>query len=279
MAGVAVRIQICASGHDLSSLVQGLTQAQLSPQALADPAAVQSDQPLLLAYADPLTWCGAADPSVPAAADASLLAALPALLACGVPCRLVNLNCLSLPVLVAWCVGPASPPPLKGAVCFPAADPFEALLAITWLESHPQALRDYQKLEDHPLAAALDQRPPDLNCLERYRQAACLDALLEARQERVALEADLRELAAQLEPLQSQQLEALALREQLGRLQARLQEADALQARCSDLQLSFQAQQQDLEQLARRLALLEQLVGAGSDASLRLQTRLAQTLA
>lgn len=35
---------------------------------------------------------------------------------------------------------------------------------------------------------------------------------------------------------------------------------------------------QPLEQLARRLALLEELVGAGSDASLRLQERLAQAL-
>ena len=62
-------------------------------------------------------------------------------------------------------------------------------------------------------------------------------------------------------------------------LQARLQQADALQARCSELQLSLQAQQFDLEQLARRLALLEQLVSAGSEASLRLQGRLAQALA
>lgn len=54
---------------------------------------------------------------------------------------------------------------------------------------------------------------------------------------------------------------------------------EALLAHCSDLQLSFQAQQQDLEQLAVRLALLEQLVGQGSDASLRLQTRLAQAIA
>jgi hypothetical protein len=82
-----------------------------------------------------------------------------------------------------------------------------------------------------------------------------------------------------LEPLRDQQLEALALREQLALLQARLQDADSLEDRCSDLQLSLQAQQLDREQLGRRLALLERLVGAGSAASLRLQTRLAQTLA
>ena len=62
-------------------------------------------------------------------------------------------------------------------------------------------------------------------------------------------------------------------------LQARLVQADVLQGRCSELQLSLQAQQLDLEQLARRLALLEQLVSTGSDASLRLQGRLTQALA
>ena len=93
------------------------------------------------------------------------------------------------------------------------------------------------------------------------------------------MEADLAELAVQLEPLQERQLEALALREQLALLQGRLQQADVLQERCSELQLSLQAQQLDLEQLARRLALLEQLVSAGGDASQRLQGRLAQALA
>jgi hypothetical protein len=279
MAGVAVRIQIWAPGLDPSPLVQGLSQAQLSPQVLADPAAVLPDQPLLLAYGDPLAWWGAAEPSAPAAGAASLLAALPALVASGVSCRLVNLSCLALSVLVAWCVDPASQPPMERAARFPEADPFEALLAITWLERHPQALRAYQELEGHPRAAPLDGRAPDRACLERYRQAASLQALQAARQERLALEADLQDLAAQLEPLQDQQLETLALREQVLRLQSRLQEADALQARCSELQLSLQAQQLDLEQMARRLALLERLVEEGSHASVRLQHRLGQALA
>jgi hypothetical protein len=52
-----------------------------------------------------------------------------------------------------------------------------------------------------------------------------------------------------------------------------------LQERCSELQLSLQVQQLDLEQLARRLVLLEQLVCAGSEASLRIQGRLAQAMA
>jgi len=274
-----VQVQLWAPQLDALVLLQGLEQAHLQVRFCSDPGSVALDSPLLLLYADPGAWMEAAEPAEPAAGGAALFAALPELVAAGQRCRLVNLSCLSLPALVAWCVDLASPPPPESAPRFPEPEPFDALLAIEWLQLHPEQLQAYQALEAHPLAAALDQRPPDLNCLERYRQAARLEALLQDRQQRAALEADLRELAAQLEPLQSQQLEALALREQLGLLQARLQQADALQARCSDLQLSFQAQQQDLEQLARRLALLEQLVGAGSDASLRLQTRLAQTLA
>jgi hypothetical protein len=272
-------IQIWAPGVEAFSLVQCLSQAQLSFQVLADSVDVQSNQPLLLVYADPLAWIANKEPAVPAAAASALLASLPAHVASGAACRLVNLSCTPLPTLVAWCVEPTTPPPLESSAHFAAADPFDALLAMTWLQTHPQTLQAYQALEAHPLAAALDRREPDQACLERYRKAAHLDALLAGRAERVSIEADLRELAAQLEPMQDQQLEALALREQLARLQYRLQEAENLQARCSELQLSLQAQQQDLEQLARRQALLECLVRDGSAASLRMENRLAQALA
>ena len=191
----------------------------------------------------------------------------------------MNLSCVALPALVAWGVEAGAAPPPEAVPRFAVADPFEALLAIAWLQEYREHLQAYQALEAHPLAAALDGRSPDLDCLARYQLAATLDALLAARQERAALEADLAELAQQLAPLQERQLEALALREQLALLQGRLQQAAVLQGRCSELQLSLQAQQLDLEQLARRLALLEQLVSSGSEASLRLQGRLAQALA
>ena len=203
---------------------------------------------------------------------------LPGLQASGIRCRLVNLTCVSVPGVVAWCVAPSPQVSDQATARFTVPDPFDALLALKWLNEHPEHLETYQALESHPLAAALDGRPPDTECLARYRQAASLDALLAARQERAALDTELSELAEQLQPLRDQQLEALALREQLDLLQARLREADVLQERCSELQLSLQAQQLDLEQLARRLALLEELVGAGSHASLRLQERLAQAL-
>jgi hypothetical protein len=271
-----LRIQIWAPGLDAAWLRDGLVEAHLQVLPLADPAEVCAELPLLLAYADPL---GRLASQGAGEHDGALLAALPQLERSASRCRLVNLSCVALPALVAWGVDPGAGVRAEGSPRFAVPDPFEALLALAWLQEHPEQLQAYQALESHPLAAALDGRPPDLDCLGRYQQAGNLGALLAARQERVALEADLAELAQQLAPLQQQQLESLALREQLALLQARLQQADALQERCSELQLSLQAQQFDLEQLARRLALLEQLVSSGSDASLRLQGRLAQALA
>jgi hypothetical protein len=273
---MAVQIQIWAPGLDASWLMGGLVQAHLQVLSLADPAEARAQMPLLLLYADPL---GRLASQGAGEHDGELLAALPQLEPAVSRCRLVNLSCVALPALVAWGVEAGAAPPPEALPRFALADPFEALLAIAWLQEHPEHLQAYQALEAHPLAAALDGRPPDLDCLQRYQQAANLDSLLAARQERAALEADLAELAQQLAPLQERQLEALALREQLALLQGRLQQADVLQGRCSELQLSLQAQQLDLEQLARRLALLEQLVSSGSEASLRLQGRLAQALA
>lgn len=274
-----MQIQIWIPGLDAAWLADGLEQAHLQVLPLAGPSAASPHLPLLLVFADPLGRLAAPVHQMAGEHDAALLAALPQLQHSACRCRLVNLSCVSLPSLVAWCVHAVAAPPAELQVCFARPDPFEALLAIAWLQEHPGQLQAYQALESHPLAAALDGRPPDLDCLGRYWQAANLDALLAARQERAALEADLEELAQHLAPLQEQKLEALALREQVARLQSRLQQADALQERCTEQQLSLQAQQFDLEQLARRLALLEQLVSAGSEASLRLQGRLAQALA
>lgn len=272
-------IQIWAPGLDADWLADGLVQARLQVLPLADPGEASCELPLLIVYADPLGRLAAPAPQAAGNHDAALLDALPQLERSVARCRLVNLSCVALPALVAWGVEAGAPVPVEPPPRFVVPDPFEALLSMAWLQEHHRQLQAYQALESHPLAAALDGRPPDLDCLGRYRQAANLDALFAAWQERAALEADLEELAKQLAPLQEQQLEALALREQVALLQARLQQADALQERCSELQLSLQAQQLDLEQLARRLALLEQLVSAGSEASLRLQGRLAQALA
>jgi hypothetical protein len=276
---IAVQIQIWAPGLDSAWLADGLVQARLQVLPLGDPAEASAQLPLLIAYADPVGRLAASVPLAAGERDASLLTALPQLERSVARCRLVNLGCAVLPTLVAWVVESVVAPPAESTARFAGPDPFEALLAMAWLQEHPGHLQSYQALESHPLAAALDGRPPDSNCLMRYQQAASMDALLKARQERTALEADLEELAQQLAPLQEQQLEGVALREQVALLQARLQQTDALRERCSELQLSLQAQQLDLDQLARRQALLEQLVRAGSEASHRLQGRLAQALA
>ena len=274
-----MQIQIWAPGLDAAWLAEGFERARLQVLPLAGPGEASSELPLLIVYADPLGRLAAPARQAAGNHDAALLNALPQLERSVARSRLVNLSCVALSALVAWGVEAGSPVPVEAPPRFAVPDPFEALLAMAWLQEHPEHLQAYQALESHPLAAAFDGRPPDLDCLGRYQQAANLDALLAARQERAALEADLVELARQLQPLQQQQLEALALREQLALLQARLLQADVLQERCSELQLSLQAQQLDLEQLARRLALLEQLVSSGSEASLRLQGRLAQALA
>lgn len=255
-----------------------MSHAGLRCRELSDLSDARPGLPLLLAYSDPLEAIRAHGDFPNPAVGGELMERLPDLQAAGILCRLVNVSCVSVPTLVAWCVDPTSPVPDRAPARFAVPDPFDALLLLEWLQVHPDHLQAYQALESHPLAAALDGRPPDLDCLARYRQAASLDALLAARRERAALEGELTELAEQLQPLRDQQFEALALRDQLDRLQGRLREADALQERCSELQLSLQAQQLDLEQLARRLTLLGELVSAGSDASLRLQDRLAQAL-
>jgi hypothetical protein len=273
-----VYIQLYDYGAAPLALSERISHAGLQCRALSDLSEAHPGLPLLLVYAEPLEALCANDNFPSSAVVGALLARIPDLQAAGVRYRLVNVSCVSVPGLVAWSVDSTSPIPDQAPARFVIPDPFDALLALEWLKEHPEYLQAYKALESHPLAAALDGRSPDLDCLARYRQAASLDALLAARQERAALEGELAELSEQLLPLRGQQLEALALREQLDLLQARLQQADILQDRCSELQLSLQAQQFDLEQLARRLALLEALVGAGSQASLRLQDRLAQAL-
>jgi hypothetical protein len=81
-----------------------------------------------------------------------------------------------------------------------------------------------------------------------------------------------------LEPLQSSHLSSLDLQEQIQKLSFRLDEAELLKQRCSDLELSLQVQQLDIETMARRLNLLEAIVTEASEASLGLQVRLAQML-
>lgn len=276
-----MKVQVWAPQQPATALLQGLLQAHLQVSQLGALAEVDGDAPLLLVYREPLQLALQPQPSAAVEAYRQLLEALPQLQV-GLRVRLVNLDALALPALVAWAVESATPLPETErwpSAALPTLDPLAAVLACQWLEASPEVLQAYQQLESHPLAAAFDQRPPDLACLERYRQACNRPALLQLMQQQQELQADLQELAAELAPRRAEQLQALELREQMQEVHARLQAAEQAERRCEELEISLQAQQADLEQLARRLALLEALVAEGSSASERLQLRLAQLLA
>lgn len=276
-----VQVQLWAPQLDPSPLRRGLEQAHLQVRLCLNADAVTAESPLLLVYAEPLQM--ALQPDLPCATEgyAQLLQALPLLQQRVSALRLVNLDVLALPSLVGWCVErPVSEPPVGDPSSFPWPEPdaLAACVACRWLDAEPQVLLDYQQLEAHPLAAALDLRAPDQGCLDRYRRASSRPALLRAIRQQQELQADLQELAAELTPRRMEQLQALELREQLQQVRAALQAAEQAQGRCQELELSLQVQQADQEQLARRLTLLEALVADGSAASERLQLRLAQLL-
>ena len=167
---MAVQIQIWAPGLDASWLMDGLVQAHLQVLPLADPAEARAQLPLLLAYADPL---GRLASQGAGEHDGALLAALPQLEHSASRCRLVNLSCVALPALVAWCVeAGAGGAPAAAPSRFAVPDPFEALLALAWLHEHPEHLQAYKALEAHPsplpstggllisIACSATSRPP-----------------------------------------------------------------------------------------------------------------------
>lgn len=273
-----MQIQVWAPGLDVSSLVNGLVGARLRVLSLADPAEVQALLPLLIVYTDPAEELCARAYQSEEMHYSRILAFLSQVDGLASKWRLVNLSYVALPALVSWCIESCEALPAESRTQFPKPDPLDALLALEWLKEHPGHLQEYQELESHPFAAALERRHPDLDCLARYQQAANINALLAAMQERRALEEELENLAIQLHPLRDQQLEVLALRDQLDLLRMSLRQADAAQERCMELYLSLRAQQLDLELLSRRLVLLEEVVSGGAQSSLRLQHRLTQVL-
>jgi hypothetical protein len=274
-----VRVQLWTPGVDASVLSGGLRQAGLvvleaSPEQHAAP-----DVPLLLGYADPLGCCQQPDVEQAVAATTGLLEDLPRWLAPLRPCRLLNLGCVSIPAVVGWCVQPALPTGLAFQHRFPEPGPLDALLALELLRRHPHLAASYLALEHHPLAARQDQRAIDTQYLQRYEGACRWDSLLQARDQSNLLHRDIRQLAEQLEPLHASRLTCLDLQEEIQQLASRLALADQLIERCADLELTLQTQQQDLEAMGRRLSLLEGLLTSASGASRNLQVRLAQALA
>jgi hypothetical protein len=274
-----VCVQLWAPGVDASLLLCGLRHAGLTVVEASFDQPCADSQPLLLAYLDPLGCCQQQDVEQAVAASAALLDLLPQLGTSSRPCRLVNLACVSIPAVVGWCVQPTLTPQRDFTYRFADPATLDALLALELLRREPQLADRYLALEQHPLAALLDQRPIDAHPEQRYQKVCSWEALLQARQQHNRLLSDLRDLAEQLEPLHADRLAALDLREQVQHLSARLAQAEQLKQRCIELELSLHTQQLDLEVMSRRLALLEAVLSAASAASKGLQIRLAQALA
>lgn len=270
--------QLWAPALDASWLVAAFAQAGLQLQPIPDPWAGLSDRPLLVAYCDPAGWSELLSPSSEPMGVEVVAGALPRLLASGRPCRLVNLGCASVPTLVAWCLEPGAALCSEVAPRFAIPNPLDALLALELLQRQPQLLATYQSLEQHPLAAVGDGRCADLQPQERYRQASAPGGLRQQRLQEQALEAELDQLTAQLQALQLEQLQGLERRELVEALQERLAETDQLKRHARDLELSLEAQRDDLQALLSRLGALEQVLASGAQASERLQRRLPQLL-
>lgn len=262
-----VPVEIWAPGFDAKPLAVALTAARLTVRQCTTLEAAGGEAPLLLAYGDPGTV-----PEAGALAYQSLLAAIPDLERWVRPWRLVNLACLWSPALVAWCVQPdAQPARPELTMEFTPPEALDALVALQGLEAQPQLLEAYLRLEHHPRAAALDHRPADDGCQARLRAACTPPALAAARLRRCELLEDLQRADQQRQELHHSQRDNQALRERLMNLELKL-------ARRADLELSLQLSQEELGQLGRRIALLQQLVSDGAEASRSVQEALAQVL-
>lgn len=271
-------MEIWAPGFDAEPLAAALRAARLSVHHRTTSEAAGAEAPLLLAYGDPLALLEA-DPGP----YQPLLAAIPALEQGLRPWRLVNLACFSAPALVAWCVQSEvlSPRP-ELTVGFAQPDALDALVALQGLEAQPQLLEAYLRLERHPRAAALDHRPVDADCQARLQAACSPPALAAARRRRGELLAELERADQLRQELHHSQRDNQALRERLLNLELERESLSAqiqrLDSRRADLELSLQLSEEELGQLGRRIALLEQLVSEGAEASRGVQEALAKLL-
>lgn len=271
-------VQIWAPGLDVSHLIAGLEQASVQAVDCAPSANVSDEIPLLVIYTDPLGLCQQQQIEQALSHALGLRDSIQDLLIKCRHCRLVNMACLSIPDLVAWCVEPAVSPSIHAAHPFPHPDPLSALLALDLLRRNPALADTYLALETHELAALRDQRPIDSDFENRYLEACSWQSLLDARMEQACLYQEISSLAQQVEPLRFNQEQTRGLQEQIQALNGKIEHAEVLAQRCSDLEISLQAQQQEMEVLARRLALLESLLIRASASSTAIQLRLSQIL-
>lgn len=271
-------IQVWTAGLDSSLLQSGLSAAGLEVVVVQDLCAISAERPLLLTYGDPHVLGVEEACDSAATVVCGLVSLLPGIEARSLPFRLINLACVHIPAIVGWCIQSNAFSGSSSFVDFVRPDPLHALLALELLNRHPALEAAYLALEEHPLSAALDCRPPDRFFFERYHRACGWDALLEARAEHAALDHEIRELALMLGTRETHLFTIHRQAEQLHDLAQRIAEGEAMRHRCVENTLVIQAQQDDLEALSRRQALLEDLVRRASEASLSLQTQLSQLL-
>jgi hypothetical protein len=275
----APHAQLWSPGIDATWLVTAFLQARLVLEPIADPAALAQGLPLLIAYTEPVGWPQLLEPASGFTGVEAVVEALPQLLACDCPTRLVNLGCTVVPNLVAWCVEPRLALRSQLSPRFVQPNPLDALLALELLHREPHLLAFYRDLEGQECSAALDGRLADIQPMDRYRQAVAPEALRQQRLQQRDLEVELDLLTAQLRTLELEKLDGLEKLELLHALPERLAEAEQLRRYVSDLELSLEAQQEDLRVMLSRMSALEQVLATGAQASKRLQCRLSQLLA
>lgn len=175
--------------------------------------------------------------------------------------RLVNLALSSVPQLVGWAVAAlqvgALPDPLQAAAdgngCDvagqdlwfrPQPEALDARVAQDLLQSQPQILPAYLRLDGHPLAAPAEGRQPDHAYLSRLEASAQPARLLEQRQRLARFEADLRDLGQEFGASRAELIDAAWIREQLAeQLQQTLAELETCQSERLHLQQLVEAEQ------------------------------------
>lgn len=272
-------VQLWAPGQNVEVLISRLSEAGILSIEIEELDTALPATPLLLLYAEPALWIRWQAPERAEPATKAVVEGLSSLFVHSGPFRLVNVACLSIPMLVGWCIDPRSKvvPALPCSILGPRA--LEAILALKLLQRHQDLAGFYLALERHPHSASLDGRPPDLGFVQRYNAASSSEYLLAALAEQDACERELVTLARRLSHHESDRADRFVLEEAIQELTARLEELDVLRDRCSDLQLSLQAQQADLEVVSRRMALLQDLISVASAATTTIQLRMSQVSA
>ena len=181
--------------------------------------------------------------------------------------RLVNLALSSVPQLVGWAVAAlqegALPGPLPGSGEGPAADlaaqdlwfrpeseALDAVIALDLLQSQPQILSAYLRVDGHPLAAPAERRQIDHGYTSRLETSAQPGRLLEQRQRLARFEADLHDLGLELGAARAELIDAAWIREQLAEQLQQMEAALADLATCQSdrLQLQHQVEAEQLNQ-------------------------------